>query len=284
MRQLTSLRVHSRTPQEEMKEKVGRILTPQDVDVQLRGPSKVYGPRGSLIALYLPAALTDLSAIHYPILTTIRMTTDNRNAASGASRWVQGRRTRSGTVVTSSLVGYYDDFRHVAGAGSPDQHVRICRTTMWTGKNAEEFAGLVPLFERVAEFFAEYVPDRYSTQMTWAEDTAPDLRIGNTPFTTITVNNTFPTGVHKDRGDLKQGFSCLAVFRRGHYTGGELCFPEYRFCVDMQDGDLLLMDAHEWHGNIALDLQSGDAERISLVLYYRKRVRDCAGLENADGA
>ena len=81
--------------------------------------------------------------------------------------------------------------------------------------------------------------------------------------------------MHTDKGDLDEGFSCLAVWRRGEYTGGHLALPEWRIAVDMQDRDVLLMDAHQWHGNTALNLLSPDAERISLVLYYRTRMREC---------
>ena len=39
------------------------------------------------------------------------------------------------------------------------------------------------------------------------------------------------------------------------------------------------MDAHEWHGNTELDLKSADAERISLVLYYRTNMLQCGTAE-----
>ena len=35
------------------------------------------------------------------------------------------------------------------------------------------------------------------------------------------------------------------------------------------------MDAHEWHGNTQLRLEAKDAERISLVLYYRTNMLNC---------
>jgi hypothetical protein len=43
----------------------------------------------------------------------------------------------------------------------------------------------------------------------------------------------------------------------------------------MRHGDLLLMDAHEWHGNTHIRPRSDDAERISVVSYYRTKIRDC---------
>ena len=95
----------------------------------------------------------------------------------------------------------------------------------------------------------------------------------------MTVNNNYPTGVHTDKGDLDEGYSCLMALRRGEYTGGNLVFPEYRVSVNMKEGDLLLMDAHQWHGNTNIVKGSEDAERISLVLYYRTDMMFCGTME-----
>jgi hypothetical protein len=93
------------------------------------------------------------------------------------------------------------------------------------------------------------------------------------------VNNTYPTGVHTDSGDLEEGFSNLSCLRRGDYSGGIFVFPEYRVGFDMQDGDVLLMDAHQWHGNTRMELHSEDAERISIVCYYRTDMAKCGTAE-----
>jgi len=127
----------------------------------------------------------------------------------------------------------------------------------------------------MADVFAEAVPDRHRTHVQWCQRTRPDWVIRGTPYTTITVNNTYATGVHTDKGDLDEGFSCLAVLRRGTYTGGCLTFPEYRVAVDLQDGDMLLMDAHEWHGNTELIKGDAEAERVSVVAYYRTAIAKC---------
>lgn len=104
--------------------------------------------------------------------------------------------------------------------------------------------------------------------------------------TTYITGNSYATGVHQDAGDLDAGFSTLACLRRGEYTGGRLVFPRYRVAVDMQHGDLLLMDAHEWHGNTRMTCPCSDkfmnglcrkcgAERISVVSYFRSNMVKC---------
>jgi hypothetical protein len=113
--------------------------------------------------------------------------------------------------------------------------------------------------------------------------------VQGTPFTTVTVNNTYSTGVHIDAGDLPQGFGTLAVARKGEYTGGLFTMAKFRVAVDLQHGDLLLMDPHEWHGNtdmrcphqpepLAKPCPLG-CERVSVVMYARTKVADCGSYD-----
>jgi hypothetical protein len=268
--ELTEIRVRSRIPKAELDKKVGRILTESDYNVRLTGATKVLGPGGQPLAVYLPGVLSGpLNEESYPVLHGIKATTDTRHYASGSRLYKVNQQNRS-NVIRSATIGSFDN----ATTRFP-----YCRTTAWTGKHTEEFSSLYPLFRYIGRQMERYVPKRYAVQWARAEATDPAWRVPGTPFTTMTVNNTYPTGVHVDKGDLDAGFSCLAVWRRGQYSGGHLTLPEWRIAVDMQDGDLLLMDAHQWHGNTALELESEDAERISLVLYYRTDMLACGTAE-----
>jgi len=185
----------------------------------------------------------------------------------------------------------------------------VCRLTAFTAQQIEQWDQLLPMFKEVARLFEEHVPDRFAVQAEEARKTHDEWIIKGTPFTTITVNNTYPTGIHTDKGDLDAGFSTLVALRRGNYTGGWLTFPQYGVAADMQDGDLLLMDAHEWHGNTPLlcegceeplrkpehmceetqekakfyGMQPVSPERVSIVSYFRTKMVSCgtADEENA---
>ena len=267
MQQLAEIRVRTKTPKAELEQKVGKVLRESDYNIRCTGPTKVAMPDGRPLLVYLPGVMSGQSHTDaYDVLHTIQAT-GNRSYASGAQSFRVGNRTRF-KPVKSSIIGNVD----------PLAHVPYCRTTAWSGDNADAFSSLFPFFQQVEAQFAEYVPDRYAAQKARADSTHPDWMVGGTVFTTLTVNNTYPTGVHKDKGDLDAGFSCLTTWRRGDYSGGHLTFPEWRVSVNLQDGDLLLMDAHQWHGNTVLDLHSEDAERISLVLYYRTKMLDCGSL------
>jgi Oxygenase domain of the 2OGFeDO superfamily len=263
------LRIRSKITPDELQAKVGKVCTDDDYNLLLTRDTLVRKPDGSVLCVYRRAAFPpELLAASYPTLHALRAFhgTNNRGLAAGTPRVRQFAGSRTYTKNVSS---------QILGAFEARNPYRFCRLTAWTGRETERFAELAPLFRAIGEQFERLVPDRYAAQMAQVDRTHPEWVVPGTPFTTITVNNTYPTGVHTDKGDLDAGFSNLTVLRRGQYSGGIFLFPEYRVGVDMGDGDLLLMDAHEWHGNTALALESDDAERISVVAYFRTRMVEC---------
>jgi hypothetical protein len=274
---LTELRVRSRISAEALEERKRKILTERDHDLRLTGAARVMGPSGRPLAVYLPGGVHDVMDAAYPILHTIRGTSENRGYASGTGQKFTQNNMQRAQPVMSSILGSFES----------SGFYKYCRLTSWTAHEMHaRWPELLPLFQAIAGEFERYVPDRFQAQKAVANVTAPDWIIEGTPFTTITLNNTYSTGVHQDKGDLDEGFSCLAVCRRGDYEGGTLTFPEYRVAVDMQDGDLILMDAHAWHGNTEMRCRCGEvlrsgpceacgAERISVVCYYRTKMAAC---------
>lgn len=276
---MISVRVRSRIPREELEAKVGKVIGDDAYNVLLTGPTRVYMPNGKILCVYLPGEMRDvLTDEHYEILHALRkdVLTFNRGLASGSERVQVGTTKRSYAMgVSSGVLGSFD----------PSGTFKFCRLTAWTGKHMPQWQALRPVFERVGARLEEYVPDRYLAQMEEIDKTHPDWVIHGTPFTTVTVNNTYPTGVHTDKGDLDKGFSTIFTLRRGSYSGGRFVLPEYRVAVDLADGDLLLMDAHQWHGNTPIVCSCGErrtsfcevcgAERISVVSYMRANMVKC---------
>lgn len=275
---MISIRIRSRIPQEELDLKVGKVIGDDAYNVLLTGPTRVYMPNGKILCVYLPGVLRPhTTEAQYEVLHSLRSeTTNNRGKASGSRATRVGEQKRQYFMhVSSNILGSFE------ASGT----FKFCRTTAWTGRHLPEWETLHPLLQQVALRMHQYVPERYAAQMEEIGRTHPDWVVPDTPFTTITVNNTYPTGVHTDKGDLDKGFSTIAVLRRGGYTGGRFVFPEFRVAVDLQDGDLILMDAHQWHGNTALVCACGErrtrfcevcgAERISIVSYMRTAMTSC---------
>ena len=276
---MISIRTRTRIPEAELEAKKGKVLGDDSYNVLMTGPTRVFMPGGKLLCVYLPGAMRGaITPEVYGILHGLRtLKTNNRGLASGSTGVQVGDQKRTYFMhVSSSILGAFD----------PSGSYKFCRLTAWTGKNLPAWERLQPVLQRVADNLAQHVPDRYAAQMEEINQTHPDWVVPGTPFTTITVNNTYPTGVHTDKGDLDKGFSTIFTVRRGSYTGGRFVFPEYRLAVDLQDDDLILMDAHQWHGNTALVCACGQrrtsfcdtcgAERISVVSYMRTGMVKCA--------
>jgi hypothetical protein len=103
---------------------------------------------------------------------------------------------------------------------------------------------------------------------------------GHTPFTTITCNKSFRTAAHIDAGDLKEGFGVMCSM--GDFEGCDLVFPRYRTAVRYREGDVLLANVHQVHGNTPLLTPEGkepklgrEPERLVCVFYYREKMDQC---------
>ena len=305
---MSEIRLKTRLSEDRLQALVGRVLEDDAYDILLTGPARVLKPTGQTLAVYVPRAIpASLMDASYEVLHELRkFETDNRGPASGVLKAPRVRqrhglpgeevpedepatgRMRARTrPVASAIIGAID----------PAGPKNFCRLTAWTGAEWNKFEGLFPLFKEINGQFERHVPERYAVQQEVVARTKPEWVIRDTVFSTITVNNSYPTGVHKDAGDLEEGFSNVTALRRGNFRGGRLVFPEWRVAVDLQHGDTILMDAHDWHGNTMLycqrcgdpmergwhpdckDGQGEASERISVVAYFRTKVAQCASLD-----
>lgn len=198
--------------------------------------------------------------------------TDGRGITSGSSH----KRIRKdgsvsnitiGNKVWSGNVGYMDI----------NAMVKYCRLTAFGRDYFDEFQAGIPFVEKVDEFYKQLCPDHYKKQKALAESTNRNYVIGDTTFTTITVNKSFRTATHQDSGDFRDGFGNLIIYNDGSYTGGYFVLPQYGIAIDAQCTDVLFADVHQWHGNTEMKLKQGFDEifRISFVLYYRENMFKC---------
>jgi len=203
--------------------------------------------------------------------------TESRGAASGSSH----KRIRKdgstsnitvGNKVESGSVGYMDS----------SAMIKYCRKTAFARKYFDKFKGGLPFVEKVDELYSQLCPAYYKKQRAIANATDKNYMIGDTVFTTVTVNKGFRTACHQDAGDFTEGFGNLIIHRDNSYSGGYFVLPQYRVAVDCYSGDALFADVHQWHGNTEMVLNEGYDEifRISFVLYYRQNMFKCASPKN----
>lgn len=280
---MNEIRLTEQLPDSVVDRLCGSFLTVEKhASVVVTAECRVLKPSGAPLFVLLKRAVPDdLCRVAFDSLSAAAAPATNRGIAAGKNRdgvtrvqRVRKDGTRSKTTVSavpanSGIVGYFDRYPRMP----------YCRQTAYSLEHPDRFRAALPFVEHVDKVFREHLPDRHAAQMAAVNATHPDWILGRTAFTTITVNRNFRTAVHKDAGDLKEGFGVLTVLRRGVYSGGILIFPKFRAGVEFDHGDVLLADVHEWHGNSPL-VGDGDFDRVSCVLYYRDKMMECAsGLE-----
>jgi len=195
--------------------------------------------------------------------------------------------------VSSNVIGYWSETKNLG-------KLLPCRLSHFTRFEYLKYEDGCWVIQKISNSYKNLNKEMYDLQMKQAQ-IHPDLTIGDTPFSTITVNRNFRTAVHKDSGDF--GFGNLTVLENGFYHGGYFVIPKYGIAVDMKGGDHLCVDVHEYHGNTELyetdedkilndnipenekpyndNLSVGVAglnnrySRISLVCYLRDKLKEC---------
>ena len=298
---------------EEIGNKEGTYYDEKDFKYILTSDADVYKENGELLLKFrknvIPKELSDSALNSFRKVAKIKK--NNRGAAAGvldlaklpkyvkqicndptkkknkySSHYITKNGEKSKTVTTnlaaSNIIGYYD---------KPDRNINKdgkapkCRQTAFTRDNELLWKQSLPFINHVDKLFKELVPDRHSLQYNQAQKT-PKFVINNTCFSTLTVNYSWRTAVHKDSGDFKDGFGNLIVIEdyenpntyKGSYTG----FPQYGVCVDLRTGDFLAMDVHEWHCNTEFKNANveirDDFNRLSIVCYLRNKMINCKDL------
>ncbi len=192
----------------------------------------------------------------------------------------------------SNIIGFFDKpDRNLKGKGAP------CRLTAFNRDNPQVWKKVQPFIKLCDNQFKKLVPDRYKIQYKRAQE-VPNFAIDNTSFSTVTINYSWRTALHRDAGDLVEGFGNLIVLKDptnpNNYTGCCTGFPQYGVAVDVNHGDFLAMNVHEWHCNtefIPVDseikgrwsnrekINGWYFNRLSMVCYLREKMIRCKNLD-----
>ena len=173
--------------------------------------------------------------------------------------------------VMSGIAGYFDRYPRIPYG----------RETSYTEKNREKFVLCYPYLHKLNNQFRELIPNRWKAQNAEANRLDDRFRIDGTVFTTLTVNHNWRTACHRDAGDLTTGFSniCGVTGPEGKgWRGGQFILPEYRIAINLQPGDMLLVNNHEGiHGND--ELIGDDNDRMTIVAYFREKMNELKSWE-----
>jgi hypothetical protein len=211
---------------------------------------------------------------HHEVLDSedgVEMTTED----GSATRWYPIKedgsvsKTARAIAVPTGIIGYYDRY----------PRINYCRQTAFNMSHPELWIKAVPYIQMVSGIFKEHAPLQWEAQHEFIKCVHPDFVIPDTIFTTLTINHSWRTALHTDKGDFRSGLGCMTAFEGGRYSGGELIFPRYRAAVDMRTGGICLADVHEFHGNNEIIGTPGQYIRVSAVFYARESMSHCGSRE-----
>ena len=207
---------------------------------------------------------------------------------------VSGKFSKQATsnLSPSNIIGYYDKpDRNLKGKGAP------CRLTAFNRDYPELWNKTLPFLKECDTMFKQLTPEPYKLQHQRANET-PEFSIEDTAFSTVTINYSWRTALHKDAGDFQEGFGNLIVLEdhnnpngyKGCYTG----FPQYGVAMNVRQGDFAAMDVHEWHcntefypndeSNVVGKWKENDVQnnwyfnRLSVVCYLRENMLRCKNM------
>lgn len=162
--------------------------------------------------------------------------------------------------VMSGIAGFYDRYPRIP-------YGRACT---YNEKNVSLFEKSFPYLRRLNDIFKDELPQRWGAQNKCVQQLDKKFVIDDTVFTTLTVNHNWRTAAHRDAGDLNSGFSNISAVGKG-WEGAKFLLPEYNVSIDLQPGDLLLVNNHEGiHANT--ELEGDNPDRMSIVAYFRENM------------
>jgi hypothetical protein len=250
----------------------GKFVDESNYDVLLKESALVYKPDGTLLlALFKKGHSKAALATAWSTLKDWSQVSTNRGVAAGSGKKKRIRADGSvsnvnvADAVNSGIVGYFER----------TPRFQFCRACAWNLHNPELFAALFPLCEEASELYRQVGGHKYEKQKAAYDKTNPDFKIPGTVFSTLTINKNFRTACHKDAGNLDGTLNVMTVMREGKFAGAHIVLPDFRVAAELDTGDCIVFDAHEFHGNTPLVQITEKFTRCSVVFYYRENMDLC---------
>lgn len=295
---------------------MGKLLNPKHFEQLLDETGTLYKPNGEVLAVLLRGCLPpELCERVRPIVRKAALRQPiaggNRGTPAGTGMKPRFRKDGSKAKITGvpilrdlspadygRLKDASDGVFGYMGRSIRGGEVYPCRQTTYHGalpselKRMMEFIHVLETGWRFVASHNSYVAKRLEAQLKIMCKTPssfvlrfPDKKaesgVRHTAFTTVTCNRSWQTAAHTDKGDFSQGFGVMACL--GRFEGCDLVLPRYKAAVRYREGDILLADVHEVHGNTPLlnpdgslpKLDEEAPERLVTVLYYQENMDKC---------
>lgn len=251
----------------------GRVPSDNDYDEVLESPVSIRDEQGNVVAIVVDDATKGTKAAYDALVKAVGPTRNRQAATIGSTSRIK---KKDGTVSKttqlpthlapmSSIVGYWDRY-----ARTP--YARACS---FNRDHPNEWRAMGPFIRSVDNTFREYAPKERAIQRAVAKEIPPDWIIGDTAFSTITINKTYSINYHRDKGDLHEGLGVMAHLCTGSYEGGILVLPRFKKAIKFKNRDIILFDVHQVHGVTPIHGAWGTFERVTAVFYLRELLLRC---------
>lgn len=283
MKKVKQVKIHPLMTVEESDQFEGVLLKQSDCRVLFTEDVDVYDAEsGKCIAKFRKKVIPpSVQLTAYESLLPAASLTDSRGVAAGKNEegYAKKLRVNKDGKVSKQNVSHIKIHSGVAGFADRSPRFPNCRLTAFNKHHLDKFKAAYPIIKIVDNTYAELMPDHYKLQRDLADKTSQDFVIPDTAFTTLTVNKNWQTAVHKDAGDFLDGFGNLVAIRNGTYEGCHFVVVRWGVGFDLQNGDVLMVDVHQWHGNTPMIKHEKEATRLSLVMYYRENMKKCLSMK-----
>ncbi len=177
---------------------------------------------------------------------------------------ISNRKYKLNNPVYSNLVGYYE--KPLVNYKKTIKTQPRCRQTQFTARHKDIYSKIIPYMERISGEMAAKLPAHYGKQNQFIQKHRE--RIGQSCYSTITINKNFRTAIHIDKGDFKDGIGTITT--AGDFEGGEFCLVDYKVAINVKPTDLLFVNVHKHHANLPFE-----GTRYSMVSYVRENIKKC---------
>lgn len=144
-----------------------------------------------------------------------------------------------------------------------------CSKLLVTGSMNEEIPyNMEHIIRGGACAYRRALPNKWQNiELAFEEDIATPL-IDGCPFTLIVLNKNVNASLHKDDMISTEPFISMPYFKVGDFSGGNLSFPYYSLLLELEHGDIVVMNGQYRHTSTVIDGATSGDFRITAPMAY----------------
>ena len=251
----------------------GKVPSVNDYDQIFESPVKLVNAHGDIVAIVVSHATKGTKPAYDAMNSYIYPSKARQVATVGETSYV--KKLDGTTSKTTQLPPHLAPLTSIGGYLDRQSRVPYAHATMLCRDQPDKWKEMLPFIRSVDAIFKEYAPRYYEIQRSVAQEIPHDWVIGDTAFSTITMNKNFSIQYHTDKNDLKEGLGVMSCLFLGEFQNGELVLPRYKAALKLKHRDVVLFNVHEIHGVVPIKGAWGRFNRITVVHYLRENLLRC---------